>query len=309
MKLIILSPNTHLIFSEAQKNFLWSEFDVEYLIIPEPLDTILSLQSDEEKIVAIDPDFCDWKVTGENLRKMNGVKAICLGTTSFHYVEGSNKGEELSGRWIAVTNLRWFSTNAVAEQALMMTFALARKLPIIIQDNWKIDFEKFRGFELRGKRVGIIWLGRIGTRIAELTQSLGMEVSYWSQESRDDRFNYKDIHDLLSSSDVLYYTLAANSQTEGFFTDENISYINPKAIFVSIVHMQQKVFTELVKLQKLAGYACDDFIGTTQDFLWYNILPWANSAWCTDECFKRNGEQWTEAIMYARKWEFPNKVN
>ena len=83
---------------------------------------------------------------------MKNIKAISLQTTSFHYIDLPY----LSHLSIPVTNLRGFSTNAVAEQALMMTFALARKLPIIIQDNWKIDFEKFRGFELTGKRVGII---------------------------------------------------------------------------------------------------------------------------------------------------------
>ena len=305
MQLIVLSPNLDLIFSPEQRKILETEFNVSYYTQLEDIDTIIVLQSEEPKIVAIDPDFCDWKLTRENLEKMENIVAICLQTTSFHYLDT----KYLSTINIPVTNLRGFSTNAVAEQAIMMTFALARRLPIIIQDDWKTDFEKFRWFELRDKRVGIIWMGNIGKRIAELAHWIGMDISYWSREARDDRFRYKDLSDLLTSSEVLYYTLAANEETENFFSGEITDSINPHAIFVSIVHMQQKLFIDLVKSQKLAWYACDDFIWSMNDFKGYNILPWTNAAWCTTECFKRNGEQWLEAIMYAKQWEFPNKVN
>lgn len=140
MQLIVLSPNLDLIFSPEQRKILETEFNVSYYTQLEDIDTIIVLQSEEPKIVAIDPDFCDWKLTRENLEKMENIVAICLQTTSFHYLDT----KYLSTINIPVTNLRGFSTNAVAEQAIMMTFALARRLPIIIQDDWKTDFEKFR---------------------------------------------------------------------------------------------------------------------------------------------------------------------
>ena len=130
MKLIILSPNIHLIFSHEQKQKLEKVFDVLWFSESQKLDDVLELQSHEEKIVAIDPDFCDWKITRENLEKMKGIKAICLQTTAFHYIDT----DYLKEKNIPVTNLRGFSTNAVAEQAFAMTFALARKIPIVLRE-------------------------------------------------------------------------------------------------------------------------------------------------------------------------------
>ena len=87
MKLIILSPNLHLVFSEQQKKQLETQFNVVYFTTPSHLDSITELQTEEEKIIAIDPDFCNWKITRENLEKMRNVRAICLQTTAFHYID------------------------------------------------------------------------------------------------------------------------------------------------------------------------------------------------------------------------------
>lgn len=130
MKLIILSPNLHLVFSEQQRKQLETHFSISYFTTPSDLDSILELQDGEEKIVAIDPDFCGWKVTRGNLEKMKNVKAICLATTAFHYIDS----EYLKENNIPVTNLRGFSTNAVAEQAFTMIFALARKIPMVLRE-------------------------------------------------------------------------------------------------------------------------------------------------------------------------------
>jgi glycerate dehydrogenase len=61
---------------------------------------------------------------------MKGIKAICLQTTAFHYIDT----EYLKEKNIPVTNLRGFSTNAVAEQAFAMIFALARKIPMVLRE-------------------------------------------------------------------------------------------------------------------------------------------------------------------------------
>jgi phosphoglycerate dehydrogenase-like enzyme len=49
-----------------------------------------------------------------------------------------------------------------------------------------------------------------------------MNVQYWSKNSRDERFEYKELADLLKSSDVLVYALAINEETKNLLTDELI---------------------------------------------------------------------------------------
>ena len=69
-------------------------------------------------------------MTRENLEKIKNLRAICLQTTAFHYIDR----EYLKEKNIPLTNLRGFSTNAVAEQAFAMIFALARKLPVVLRE-------------------------------------------------------------------------------------------------------------------------------------------------------------------------------
>lgn len=304
MKLIILSPNLHLVFSEQQKKQLETQFNVVYFTTPSDLDSITELQTEEEKIIAIDPDFCSWRVTRENLEKMRNVRAICLQTTAFHYIDWDYLAEEN----IPVTNLRGFSTNAVAEQAFAMIFALARKIPMVLREWCLVNFDRYRWIELSWRKIWVIGLGRIGTRIADIAIWIGMNVSYWSKNSRDVRFEYKNLNELIASSDILVYALAVNDETKKLLTDELIWLIQKKALFVSITHTDHQKFIKLVEEWNLAWYACDDRIWELWDFSW-NILPGAELGWCTDECFRRNGEQWVEAIMNAKNWEFPNRVN
>ena len=127
---------------------------------------------------------------------MKNVKAICLQTTSFSWIDVA----EAKKQDIPVMNLRGFSTEAVAEWAFMMTVNVARKLPLIIKDGWKQDFSKHQGVELKGKTAGIVGLGTIGTRIAEICNGLGMEVVYWSRKSKDERFSFTELDDLLKKS-------------------------------------------------------------------------------------------------------------
>lgn len=153
MKLIVLSPNLHLIFNDEQRRLLGNAFDsVEYYSVIQPIQEISLLADSSDKIVAIDPDFCGWKITREDTDFMQHVHGICLQTTAFHYIDTIY----LKEKGIPVTNLRGFSTNAVAEEAMLMIFALARKLPMVIKDKFTTNFEKFRGMELFGKKIGII---------------------------------------------------------------------------------------------------------------------------------------------------------
>lgn len=139
-----------------------------------------------EKLIAVDPDFCEWKFPKEVLERIPNLKAVILTSTSFSWID-SNAAEDLN---IIVVNTRNFSSNAVAEWAITMSLSLARKMPLIIKSDYKLDYDKFQGIELMGKTAGIIGLGNIGNRIGEICKGLGMKVVYWSRKTRNDKFEY-----------------------------------------------------------------------------------------------------------------------
>ena len=306
MKIIVLSPIADLLFTEELKEKIKSAGDVVFIKDIKPLLEVSELYDSEPKIVAIDPDFCEWNVSREVIEKMKNIQAICLQTTSFSWIDTT----EAKKQGIPVMNLRGFSTEAVAEWAFMMAVNVARKLPLIIKDGWKQDFGKHQGIELKGKVVGIIGLGTIGTRIAEICKGLGMDILYWSRTSKDERFSSTELDDLMKRADFVFPTLAQNDKTTGLITDQMLNSMKKSAIFVSIVHKiyNHDLVLHLVKEDKIYGYAFETGKEKMTDFEG-NVWAGPELAWCTEESFRRNAEQWTEAIVRAVNNDYPTKVN
>lgn len=306
MKIIILSPNADLLFTEELRGKIKSAGDAVFIKNIKPLLEVSELYDSEPKIVAIDPDFCEWSVPKEVIGKMKNVQAICLQTTSFSWIDTA----EAKKQGIPVMNLRGFSTEAVAEWAFMMAINVARKLPLIIKDEWKQDFSRHQGMELKGKTAGIVGLGTIGTRVAEICNGLGMEVVYWSRKSKDERFSFTELADLMKRADFIFPTLAQNEETKGLITDQMLKSMRRSAIFVSIVHKiyNHDLLLRLVKEDKIYGYAFETEKEKMADFDG-NVWAGPELAWCTNESFRRNAEQWTEAIVRAVKNDYLTQVN
>lgn len=305
MKIFIISPNAHLLGD--QMSLLQAAGEVILVKDIQPLSEIKALyEGDEPRIVAIDPDFSDWSFPNDIIDKIPNLQAICLQTTSFSWVDvdyAKQKG-------IPVTNLRGFSSIAVAEWAVFMTLAVARHLPIVVSDNWKLDYERHRGQELRGKTAGIVGLGRIGTAIAENMAGLGMQVQYWSTNSEDKRFKKVSLDELMRSSDVILPAVARNEETKNLITDDMLQSMKSNALFVSIVHevFNHELLLELAAAGKIGGYAYEDekeFLGVHQGNVWNGPAL----GWCTNESMTKNAEQWTESMIKATHGEYPTRVN
>ena len=130
------------------------------------------------KILAIDPDFCNWELDTESLASIPDIQAICLSTASFDYANP----DEVSKLNIPLVNVPGFNTDSVAEYALCMAIETARRLPMVIKNQWQ-PVGLTEPLLLKGKTAGIVGLGRVGTRIAEVLHGIGMKVIYWSKHS------------------------------------------------------------------------------------------------------------------------------
>jgi phosphoglycerate dehydrogenase-like enzyme len=306
MKIFIISPNTDTQLKNHMST-LDAAGDVVMVNKVQPFEQITELyEGDEPRIVAVDPDFSDWKFPNEVIDKIPNLKAICLQTTSFSWIDVGHCKE----KGIPVVNLRGFSSIAVAEWATMLTLALARRLPIVIKDGWKLDYEKHRGFELRGKTAGVIGLGRIGTALAENFAGLGMSVQYWSKNSTDDRFKKVELNELMKSSDVILSAVAHNEETKTLLSDEALKSMKPTAVLVDITHpiYNTDLALQLAAEGKIGGYAFED---EKNPFGHYEGNVWNGPAlaWCTDESMSKNAQQWVESIVEASKGNFPTQVN
>jgi phosphoglycerate dehydrogenase-like enzyme len=306
MKIVILSPITDLLFDESALNELKAHWEVVLVKDIVPLADVKELYDDEPKILAIDPDFCWWNVPKDIIMNLKNVKAICLQTTSFSWIDT----ESAKNQNIPVINLRWFSTEAVAEWAMMMALNVARKLPIVIKDGWNQDFSKHQGVELKGKTVGIVGLWTIGKRIAELCSWFGMNVVYRSRNTRDERYAYVDLANLMQQSDLVFPTLAQNDSTTGLITDEMLKSMKKTWIFVSIVHKiyNHELLLSLAASWDIYGYAFESGKERITDFQG-NVRAGPELWRCTNESFVRNAQQRSDAMIKSTQAVYANQIN
>lgn len=309
MKIFIISPNAERMFTDEHRAALSAAGEVTILSEIKPFDQLTELyEGDEPRIVAIDPDFDDWKFPNEVIDKIPSLKAIVLQTTSFSWVDVGHAAEKN----IPVVDLRGFSSVAVAEWAVFMALSVARRVPLVVADNWKLDYEKHRGFELRGKTAGVVGLGNIGTAVAENVDGLGMTVQYWSRKSEDPRFKKAALEDVIATSDVVFITIAINEDTKGLISDDVLRTIKPTSVFVNITDTSEiynhDLLLELVAGGKVGGYAFEDEKNQFGKFAG-NVWNGPALGWCTNESMSKNAQQWVEAMVAAAKGEFPTKVN
>lgn len=307
MKIIILSPNADTLFTAEQYKKLESLGETLFVKEIKPFAEIEELFTEGEKVIAIDPDFCDWKVPNEVIDKIPDLKAICLQTTSFSWIDIDHAKE----KGIPVMNLRGFSTEAVAEWAFLMALNVARKIPLVAKDNWGQDYDIHKGMELKGKTAGIVGLGRIGSRIAELCEGFGMNVVYWSKNSKSEKYKHIELAELMKNSDLIFPVLAQNKETQGLITDDLLRSMQPKAIFVSVVHhvYNHDLLLELVKNGSIYGYAFEEDGGKVFDKFEGNVYASPALAWCTVDSLRKNAEQWVESISKAVVANYETRVN
>ena len=309
MKIIIMAPKATSFFTREQRYMLSKAGDVIYVDGPKPFIEVKELFSKDKKIIALDPDFCEWKIPNELLDKIPNLNAVCLQTTSFSWIDI----EHMKKKGIVVTNLRGFSGEAVAEWAIMTAMNLARKIPLVIKNDWTGDYTKHKGIEMKGKIAGIVGLGRNGSRIAEICNSLGMRVIYWSKNSRNKNFKYVELKELMSTSDLIFPTFAQNAETEKLLTDSMLKSMKKTAIFVSTIHKiyNHKLLLEMVKKGDLFGYGFEQSSSEFIEFEKFDGNIWAGPelAWATEDSIKKNAMQWTESIISASKGKYPTRAN
>lgn len=306
MKVFILSPNIKTLFDSKQIGEFNKAGDVTFQEKIVPFIKVKGLfDGDEDRILAIDPDFCDWKVPNKLIKEIPNLKAIVLQTTSFSWLDI----EYAASLGVPVINLRGFSSIAVAEWATLMALNVARRIPVVVKDGWRLDYEKHKGIELRGKTAGVVGLGNIGVAMAENFQGLGMKVQYWSKRSRDKRFKSVSLSNLMKTSDLVAPAVAQNEETKGLITDVMLKSMKRSAIFVSVVHhvYNHDLLLDMAGKGEIYGYAYEG----KPEMNKYRGNVWAGPelAWCTEDSLRKNAQRWFEAIINASRGKYPTKVN
>jgi D-3-phosphoglycerate dehydrogenase len=194
-------------------------------------------------------------ITKNIIDSATNLKYIIVPAVGYEWIDvkaASNKG-------IKVINCPTQNTWAVAEHAIGLMFAIARNSVLsnysLKQGNWQT--EKFKGVELRGKKLGIVGYGKIGKKVAILANGLQMKVDYANSKTTQ-----KQLDELISVSDFLCINAPLTEKTRHLIDDRRLHLIKPTAFLINVARgaiIDQQALIKALQEHRIAGAALDVF--------------------------------------------------
>ena len=158
---------------------------------------------------------------------------------------------------VRVTNTPDVLTEGVAELGIALLLAVARRIPyndrFVRAGRWPKEGDPALASSLAGRRLGIVGLGRIGRRVAQLAEAFGMEIRYGGPRRKDDvpwRY-YDDLAALARDVDVLVLTSKGGAETAGLIGREVIEALGPEGWLINIA--RGSVVDEPALVEALVG--------------------------------------------------------
>ena len=180
------------------------------------------------------------KLDEETINKLpDSIKIISNFAVGF----GNINLEAAKKRGIVVTNTPEVLSDATAEIGVLLILGACRRAAEGIQSaqegGWKWSADYLIGKQLTGTRLGILGMGRIGQKIANVARSLGMIIHYHNrskliEEKEQGAIYHKDIKSLFSVSDVLSICCPATKETENMINKETVEYFPKGAVITNV---------------------------------------------------------------------------
>lgn len=180
------------------------------------------------------------QVNEQTIGEADHLKLVCVTATGTNNLDK----EYLNKRGIAWRNVAGYSTESVAQHTFAMLFYLLEKLPYY--DNYvksekyvnDVSFTHFaKAFhELSGMTYGIIGLGNIGRRVADIAKVFGCRVIYYSTSGRNSQPGYERVSfdELLEQSDIVSIHAPLDENTLGLMNKEAFAKMKKSAILLNV---------------------------------------------------------------------------
>ena len=175
-----------------------------------------------------------------------------------------------TAKGIAVMNAPDGNTLAAAEHALSLLFALARHVPRADAGMKAGEWPKagLTGFELEGKKLGVIGLGRIGSTVARKAQGIGMDVAAYdpflpASAAGKGSVPLKTLDDLLAKSDIITLHIPRTKETTNLLSEARLRAMKPGAYLINAARgglVDEDALLQLLDEGHLAGAALDTFV-------------------------------------------------
>lgn len=250
------------------------------------------------------------KVKKDVIEKAKNLKLIVRGGVGVDNIDVQAAKE----KGIEVLNTPKASTESVAELAIGLIFALARKIPQADRSMKEGKWEKkaFEGLEVGGKTLGIIGIGRIGQSVAKKAKDLGMKVLAWDLYIKDSPLPFVKMvskEELLKESDFISLHIPFEKDKGPTLGEKEFEIIKEGAFIVNVARggtVSEKALLEALKGGKIQGAAIDVFEKEPTDNMELvnhpNVICTPHIGASTKEGQARVGDEVAEIIInYSKK--------
>ena len=182
--------------------------------------------------------------------------------------------EAAHAKGIMVTNTPGVLTDDTADMTLALIMAVSRRIieghAALADGNWRGWSPTWMlGSRLRGKKIGIIGMGRIGTAVARRAKAFGLSIHYHNRKSAHpktvaelDATYWADLDLMLAEMDIVSINCPHTSATSNLLSEKRLHLMKPTAIIVNTARgdiIDEEALTVMLETDRLAGAGLDVF--------------------------------------------------
>lgn len=231
----------------------------EFTAYERNMDEDVQIERAKEADVII---IANMPLSGKVIRSCPNLKFIDVAFTGVDHVDL----EAAKERNIAVSNASGYSNDSVAELVICMMLSLLRNVKQVEERCRNAGTKDgLVGKELKGKTVGIIGLGAIGRRVAQLAGAFGCSVLAYSRNPKKENIDiasYVTLEELLQRSDIVSLHCPLTNETRHLINEEKISHMKQGAILINAARgpvVDYQALAQALNYGKLGGAGIDVF--------------------------------------------------
>jgi phosphoglycerate dehydrogenase-like enzyme len=211
-------------------------------------------------------------------------------------------------RRLAITNARGVFSEPIAEYVLMMILAVSRRLPQLLELQRERTWQPLEANELADVTVGVVGLGSIGRRVAELASAFGCRVvavrravasgaaSAESQLSGAEVLAAAQLPELLARADFVVLALPLTSETEELFDADMLARMKPGAWLINVARgrlVDERALARALRDGPLGGAILDTFVeeplsSTSVFYELPNVILTPHTSWSSGRALNRS---------------------